>query len=378
MSEENILEDDASEMIAESIQEQQELDTIRKLENREEHSVLEASLVKGEPLYPHELSRDTVYTFYVLSIMFYLGAFVPPPLHESADPTAGTAYPPPLPDWYLLWAFGCLKVATDLKIGLPLSMIPFLGLDDIELFLMSAKVWGTLVQGLIVGLVVAVPFIDRALGAVIDPQYGDVINRGHERRPIEDPVRAAIGVYGIAMVIMLSVFSINANIALYYPEVTTDLLYALTLWGPIACALITYLFLDRRRSEGAKPLSDEERFDLYTKGIQDRRMQRIYEFKLNRCYQCGLCHDICPVTDMEGEHELNIIFNTFQNKHDGVALWSCISCGMCTAVCPQNIEYVDYVLEQRLLATLGASTEGAALDLPGVGGTPAGGVAYER
>tara|TARA_B100001559_G_scaffold317111_1_gene321720 strand:- start:1421 stop:1600 length:180 start_codon:yes stop_codon:yes gene_type:complete len=58
---------------------------------------------------------------------------------------------------------------------------------------------------------------------------------------------------------------------------------------------------------------------------------------------------------MEGEHELNIIFNTFQNEHDGVALWSCISCGMCTAVCPQNIEYVDYVLEQRLLATMGVN-----------------------
>ena len=54
MSEENILEDDASEMIGESIQEQQELDTIRKLENREEHSVLQATMVKGEPLYPHE------------------------------------------------------------------------------------------------------------------------------------------------------------------------------------------------------------------------------------------------------------------------------------------------------------------------------------
>ena len=61
MSEENILEDDASEMIGESIQEQQELDTIRKLENREEHSVLEASLVKGEPLYPHELSSPVLY-----------------------------------------------------------------------------------------------------------------------------------------------------------------------------------------------------------------------------------------------------------------------------------------------------------------------------
>ena len=66
MSENEVIEDDAAEMIGESIQEQQELDTIRKLENREEHSVLEASMVKGEPLYPHELSRDTVYTFYVL------------------------------------------------------------------------------------------------------------------------------------------------------------------------------------------------------------------------------------------------------------------------------------------------------------------------
>ena len=142
-------------------------------------------MIKGEPLYPHEVTRDGVFTLYIMAILFYLTAFIPPPLHGSADPTAGTAFPPPLPDWYLLWAFGCLKVATDLKIGLPLSMIPFLGLDDFEVFLMSAKVWGTLVQGLIVGLVVAVPFIDRAIGALIDPQYGDVINRGHERRPIE-------------------------------------------------------------------------------------------------------------------------------------------------------------------------------------------------
>jgi len=209
---------------------------------------------------------------------------------------------------------------------------------------------------MIVGLVVAVPFLDRAIGALIDPQYGDVVNRGHERRPIEDPVRAAIGVYGLALVVMLSVFSINANIALYYPQVNTDVLSQLTLWGPIACALITYVFLDRRRSEGAKPLTDEERFGLYIDGIKDRRMQRIYEFKLNRCYQCGLCDDICPVRDMEGEHELNIIYNTFQNEHDGVAMWSCITCGMCTAVCPQNIEYVDYVLEQRALTTSGASS----------------------
>ena len=348
-------EDDAVEMIYEHQEEQVSLDTIRKLENREEHSVLEAEVVKGEPLYPHEITRDSVLSLYIIALFFYLSAFIPPPLHEAADPTAGTAFPPPLPDWYLLWAFGCLKVAWDIQILLPLSSIPFLGLNDINLFLMTAKVWGTLVQGLIIGLVVAVPFLDRAIGSLIDPQYGDVINRGHERRPIEDPVRAAIGVYGIALVIMLSVFSVNANIAIYYPQVNTEVLSQVTLWGPISLALMTYLFLDRRRSEGAKPLTDEERFDLYADGIKDRRMQRIYEFKLNRCYQCGLCDDICPVRDMEGENELNIIFNTFQNEHDGVAMWSCITCGMCTAVCPQNIEYVDYVLEQRALTTMGVS-----------------------
>jgi len=339
-------EDDATEMIYEHQDEQISLDTINKLEDREEHSVLEADMVKGEPLYPHEMTRDAVLSLYITALFFYLSAFVPPPLHEAADPTAGTAFPPPLPDWYLLWAFGCLKVAWDIEFTI----------FGYHFFLMTAKVWGTLVQGMIVGLVVAVPFLDRAIGALIDPQYGDVVNRGHERRPIEDPVRAAIGVYGLALVVMLSVFSINANIALYYPQVNTDVLSQLTLWGPIACALITYVFLDRRRSEGAKPLTDEERFGLYIDGIKDRRMQRIYEFKLNRCYQCGLCDDICPVRDMEGEHELNIIYNTFQNEHDGVAMWSCITCGMCTAVCPQNIEYVDYVLEQRALTTSGASS----------------------
>jgi len=337
-------EDSATEMITEYQDEQIVLDTVNKLEHREDHSVLEADMVKGEPLYPHELTRDAVLSMYIMALFFYLSAFVPPPLHGAADPTAGTAFPPPLPDWYLLWAFGCLKVAWDIEFTI----------FGYHFFLMTAKVWGTLVQGMIVGLVVAVPFIDRAIGFLIDPQYGDVVNRGHERRPIEDPVRAAIGVYGIAMVIMLSIYSINANVAIYYPEINTKVLSMVTLFGPLGCAMITYLFLDRRRSEGAKPLTDEERFNLYVDGIKDRRMQRIYEFKLNRCYQCGLCDDICPVRDMEGEYELNIIYNTFQNEHDGVAMWSCITCGMCTAVCPQNIEYVDYVLEQRALTTSGA------------------------
>ena len=50
---------------------------------RQAHSVLEAAHAKGEPLYPHELLRDSVLILYVTSILFFLAAFVPPPLHLS-------------------------------------------------------------------------------------------------------------------------------------------------------------------------------------------------------------------------------------------------------------------------------------------------------
>ena len=360
--------EDIGEMIGEYQEGKRKEEIEEKLKGRQAHSVLESGKVMGEPLYPHEIIRDTILTLYTVAIMFFLASFVPPPLHHAADPTAPTAYPPPLPDWYLLWAFGCLKVAW-----------------DIEMFgvtLMTAKVWGTLSQGLIVGIVVMWPFVDRAIAAIADPGKGNVVMQGHARRPGEDPIRAAAGVYGLVLILLLSVFSVNTNITAFYeeldgkcqddgtqwycttttessevwvPELTTDMLNQLTLWLPLILAGMTHIWLDRRRAEGAKPLSDEERFDLYRNGINTRKMQRVYEFKLNRCYQCGLCDDICPVRDVEGEEELNIIFNTFQNEHDGVAMWSCITCGMCTGVCPQNIEYVDYVLEQRIMSTEGTS-----------------------
>ena len=61
-------EDDAAQMIYEHQEEQQSLDTISKLENREEHSVLEADMIKGEPLYPHEVTRDSVLSLSLIHI----------------------------------------------------------------------------------------------------------------------------------------------------------------------------------------------------------------------------------------------------------------------------------------------------------------------
>ena len=77
MSEDNpteAVEDDAVEMIYEHQEEQISLDTVNKLENREDHSVLDAEMVKGEPLYPHEMTRDAVLSLYILALFFYLAA----------------------------------------------------------------------------------------------------------------------------------------------------------------------------------------------------------------------------------------------------------------------------------------------------------------
>ena len=80
MNENEVIEDDV-EMIGESIQEQQELDTIRKLENREEHSVLEASLVKVNPyilmnyletLFTHFMFYQLCFTWEHLFLLHYM------------------------------------------------------------------------------------------------------------------------------------------------------------------------------------------------------------------------------------------------------------------------------------------------------------------
>src|SRR5207302_946948 len=70
---------------------------------------------------------------------------------------------------------------------------------------------------------------------------------------------------------------------------------------------------------------------------------------LNECYQCGKCHTVCPVTKVEDDAlgGLNLVYNTFKKQHDGVPLWTCLACDACSAVCPLDIQYSDYILEER-------------------------------
>ena len=90
-------------------------------------------------------------------------------------------------------------------------------------------------------------------------------------------------------------------------------------------------------------------FVLITAAVGLREPYSAYEYLLNECYQCGKCHTACPVTKVEDDAlgGLNLVYNTFKKQHDGVPLWTCLACDACSAVCPLDIQYSDYILEER-------------------------------
>ncbi|HYU06442.1 MAG TPA: (Fe-S)-binding protein, partial [Thermoplasmata archaeon] len=90
-------------------------------------------------------------------------------------------------------------------------------------------------------------------------------------------------------------------------------------------------------------------FAIVTAWLGTRRPYSTYEYLLNECYQCGKCHTVCPVTKVEDDAlgGLNLVYNTFKKQHDGVPLWTCLACDACSAVCPLDIQYSDYILEER-------------------------------
>ena len=80
-----------------------------------------------------------------------------------------------------------------------------------------------------------------------------------------------------------------------------------------------------------------------------RGMARGYEYEMNKCYGCDLCDDACPVRMFNAGDKLNIIYNTWNNEHDGVPMYSCLTCGACTNACPQLVDYDTYVDIRRNL-----------------------------
>src|SRR3989475_357653 len=296
----------------------------------------------GIPFFPQETARDFVLIFLLVAIMFFLSAVVTPFLGPARSPQISELI---VPDWYLLFSWGLLKVADifpqfTIGAGTPLKTQ------------FSAAFWGDLLSGIPVIFLLILPFIDR----------------GREARPAKAPVRSAFGVaFLLAWSFTASLYSIREvvaqrwqtpngsplidDIAMKWFFVIPPVLVGLTsgLWFSSTANRVGFVWVLSVLEPSMNTLLLFPIFAVVTAYLGVRRPYSTYEYLLNECYQCGKCHTVCPVTKVEDDAlgGLNLVYNTFKKQHDGVPLWTCLACDACSAVCPLDIQYSDYILEER-------------------------------
>jgi ferredoxin len=158
----------------------------------------------GAPFWPHEVFRDLIIVFLMVAILFFLSAAITPPVGPAKNPTV---QPFIVPDWYLLFSWGLLKVAEIFPGGViadPLPGTPLAGL--LGPVVVDAAFWGDILTSLPVAPLFLIPFLDR----------------GREERPAKAPLRSALGLYLIAWVFSASMYSINNLIIERWPFIGGD------------------------------------------------------------------------------------------------------------------------------------------------------------
>jgi quinol-cytochrome oxidoreductase complex cytochrome b subunit len=99
---------------------------------------------EGVPFFPNHILREAMVAFGMIGVLLILATFIPAPMDEPADPFSTPEHIKP--EWYFLAAYQILKAAEKLS---------FLGP-------WAPKIFGILGQGVIMGILFLLPFIDRS------------------------------------------------------------------------------------------------------------------------------------------------------------------------------------------------------------------------
>lgn len=180
---------------------------------RQESTYVERDVL-GFPTWPHETVRNLAMTSFFVGMIFFLSATLPPHIGAPADPSTTPAII--LPDWYLYWSFGLLKLGPfnpDLAI---------LGGEK----LLADRTYGVMANVVVVSVIAMVPFL----------------NKGAARRPVEQPFWAAVGVFGIVFAFTVSLLAIKNLIPM-----DANLLFDLSFLLPIVAGIVTYPVLKAMR-----------------------------------------------------------------------------------------------------------------------------------
>jgi quinol-cytochrome oxidoreductase complex cytochrome b subunit len=180
---------------------------------RQESTYVERDVL-GFPTWPHEIIRNLSIVSFFVGMVLFLAATMPPHIAPPANPSSTPAII--LPDWYLYWSFGLLKLN-------PLNPeLAILGAQKI----MADRTFGVLANLVVVGFIAIVPFL----------------NKGSARRPVEQPFWAAFGVFGVVFAFTISTLSVK-NIV----PMNVHLLFDLTFLLPIVAGVVTYAVLKTMR-----------------------------------------------------------------------------------------------------------------------------------
>ena len=170
--------------------------------------------VLGFPTWPHETLRNIAITSFFVGIIILIASLLPAHYGEPANPGATPAII--LPDWYLYWSFGLLKLN-------PIN--PNLAVLGGNIAI-SNEFLGITAHGIVFGTITLVPFL----------------NKGGARRPVEEPFWAAVGVTGVVLSITLAALAIQN----FFP-ISLDLLLTLTFMLPLVGGIIAYAVLKTMR-----------------------------------------------------------------------------------------------------------------------------------
>jgi len=182
---------------------------------RQQSSYVERDVL-AFPAWPHEMIRNLALTSFFVGMIIFLSATLPPHIGPPANPSQTPAVI--LPDWYLYWSFGLLKLG-------PLN-------PDLSLLggqkLMADRTYGVVANLVVVGFISIVPFL----------------NKGSARRPVEQPFWGAVGVSGVIFSITIAALSVKNLMPAYMPA---HLLFDLTFVLPVVGAFMAYAILRTMR-----------------------------------------------------------------------------------------------------------------------------------
>lgn len=236
---------------------------------------------KRSQTFSQELIRDAIILSLIITMVLLLSVFKYPYLYSPADPAATPRII--LPDWYLIWWYGFLKLwAFDLG---PLT----------------AKVGGVIVPVIFILYLAVLPFIEKDKKAA---------------RPSMEPRRVAIAMGIVAFVFTLSLVALDVVIGDINPSFTKEIvtfdwykykISYLTLFAisfPVLVSFVTYGFIIKTR-KGFIHLKSK---------VIDRK---------SVCSFCSACIGVCPN---------NRIYDIDYKITESPVI-PCMYCGHCSSSC---------------------------------------------